>query len=85
MTNAQIQQQELGDRLTGYGAAIQSLQQGSSNYLRAWQEQRRTEQLIPFLGGPNFKAYLDAGYNPASIMEATLYGKKYTNPTEFKR
>ena len=85
MTNAQIQQQELGDRLTGYGAAIQSLQQGASNYLGAWQEQRRTEQLIPFLGGPNFKAYLDAGYNPASLMEATLYDNTYRNKNEFKR
>ena len=85
MTNAQIQQQELGDRLSGYASSIQSLQQGSSDYLKAWQEQRRTEQLMPFLGGPNFKAYLDAGYNPASLMEATLYDKTYRNKNEFKR
>ena len=85
MTNAQIQQQELGDRLSGYASSIQSLQQGASDYLKAWQEQRRTEQLMPFLGGPNFKAYLDAGYNPASLMEATLYDKTYRNKNEFKR
>ena len=40
---------------------------------------------MPFLGGPNFKAYLDAGYNPASLMEATLYDKTYRNKNEFKR
>ena len=85
MTNAQIQQQELGDRLSGYASSVQSLQQGASDYLKAWQEQRRTEQLMPFLGGPNFKAYLDAGYNPASLMEATLYDKTYKNKNEFKR
>ena len=85
MTNAQIQQQELGDRLSGYASSVQSLQQGASDYLKAWQEQRRTEQLMPFLGGPNFKAYLDAGYNPASLMEATLYDKTYRNKNEFKR
>ena len=80
--NAEIQKQELQDRLSGYGSAVQSLQRGATDYLQAVQAQRRTEQLLPFLGGSNFKAMLDAGYNPAEVFGAELYGDKYSEVTK---
>jgi hypothetical protein len=77
--NANIQMEELANRLSGYGRAASNFSTGAESAAAVFQEQRRLEQTMPFLGSANFKAALDAGYDPKGMMDAVMYGNRYSN------
>lgn len=77
--NANIQMEEQANRLSGYGNALTGLTKGVESAAYVAQEQRRTEQMMPFLGSANFRAMLDKGYDPKGMLDAVLYGNRYTD------